>query len=264
MDRLFTLIKFQFLSTGSQSIFYWFWPIFKNLAPLITGFIAFGQILEQNSGDIPFKYWVASGAIVWIPISTGLNLAGTIFSSSFKRRRFNIANISTSNLLLSNFMPTIFLIFMFWLPCSYFAFKEYTFKEAIVKNILSLMLMCLVLLLSINLTYQLGILVALTRDVKFILPWIASALLFTSPVFYTPRIPNSLMEHIIAVMNPMIRILELDRAIIFNKPLNLGFTFAVFWVCISTFIILSTCSMKSGVARLVFALNQRYELDEID
>ncbi len=264
MIKLKIISKFYIFASANQTVLFWLWPIFKNIAPILTGFLTFGQILEIDSGVIPFKYWVASGLISWIFLSASLTTGGYVLSSRVRRRRFELSNLSAFEIFLANMIPHVVLAAIFGMICVYYLISSYSPLQAFCRTLLITIFIVFCLLLSLSIALHIGILASISRDVKHILPWISTLLLFTSPVFYLPRNPNSALEKFIQELNPLNYLLSLSRTLLFDNEFKITVQLLLFFTIAIVSTLLTTLKMTEIVSRLAHSMSANVDEENYD
>lgn len=255
--------KYFFFYSGSQSILNYFWPIFRLLSPIFVGYITFGQILEQNSGSIPYKYWFLSGGGVWIILNSSLNTGLILFNSKNRRRNFQIANKNVAFITSSILTPYLLIGFIMTV-IPYILLNDFAISlKTLFRFSLVVLIFAGLTVLATAIALIVGILNALLRDTRNIVGFLSQILLFASPVFYFPRIPNSSLEILWQTINPMNPILDVIRWLVCKTSINEVATDAIY--CSALLILSTIFVIKSTkiVDRLNFALEQsKFDINE--
>lgn len=223
--KFITVQRFLFKSMGNQTILHRFWPFFKILAPVVVGYLAFGTILEQNATGYDYESWVLTGLIVWFPFSGMLSSSTNLLSNQLRRLRINSPLISVKliiqGILFPNYMIAIFASILLGLKQDSF----FLGSLSIAKSILFLMFISP---LIVMLTYFMGLLSALARDFRMLVPFLSQFLLLTSPIFYTPRTPNSKVESVVEFVNPLNVLLDIFRNMQLDQSINVALILSLF------------------------------------
>ena len=82
--------------------------------------------------------------------------------------------------------------------------------------------------LIVMLTYFMGLLSSLARDIRMLIPFLSQFLLLTSPIFYTPRTPNSKVESFVEFVNPLNGLLNIFRNLQLDQSINFALVLPLF------------------------------------
>ena len=254
LSHFILLVKFNWLSSSNQTIFYLFWPIFRNLAPVASAYLVFGKILEQNSGEIPYHIWVLSGASFWVVFSGSISIAANLFSSNIRRKRFHLGNISPKNVMKSiHFLPQV-IAFLLTVPCLIYTLSNFHGTESIVRLILVLVFLIFFANIMIYVSFHVAILCAFLRDFRYILPWMSQLILLISPIFYLPRESNSITEHILETINPINYVLEINRFLLFGESIESTLRIYMFLSLAIVYCVLSSFKLNSLLMKFLFVM----------
>lgn len=238
VEKIKIISSYYFFYSGNQSILNLFWPLFRFLAPLITGYITFGQILEQNSGKIPYKFWVMSGISIWMTISGALSTGIMLLNTRNRRKKVFNLSCSLRLILLSIVFPQFIVSFALSAFCL-FDYKSNFDYLVIFQKITYLFIFHVMLaLFCASISFLIAVFNALVRDTKMIVGFTSQLLLWISPVFYLPRKPNSELEIFLNTWNPLNTFLDISRHLIFNTSFSLTIAkFLIIFLCIITILI---------------------------
>ncbi len=225
LNKFITVQGFLLKSMGNQTVLHRFWPFFKILAPVAIGYLAFGTILEQNATGYDYESWVLTGLIVWFPISGMLTFSTNLLSNQLRRLRINSPLVSVrimiQSILFPNYIMAIFASILL-------ALNQDSFLLGFSSIAKSVFFLILISPLIVMLTYFLGLLSALARDIRMLIPFLSQFLLLTSPIFYSPRTPNSKVESFVEFVNPLNGLLNVFRSLQLDQSINVALVLTLF------------------------------------
>lgn len=258
-EKLWIVGIFYHFQASKQSILYLWWPLFRTLSPVLMGYLTFGQILEQNSGDIPYSLWVLTGVAIWIPVSSAVNLGVTLLNSNAKRRRFIVAPLGFKSTLVSILLMPLMLTFLIILYLSAYVYLKYPLGEATIKFLYLLLSYFFLLIFSVFVIAQISIVSSLARDLRFFFTWAVNALILVTPIFYLPRQPNSKIETLLIYCNPFVPILDFLRSAVFEYQHKANLS-TIIWASIFTILSVYTLCFQDAQLRRFFTIyEENYE-----
>jgi ABC-type polysaccharide/polyol phosphate export permease len=261
--QLVVISKYFFLYVGNQSVFNLFWPFFRTFAPIFLGFITFGQILEIDSNSIPYINWVLTGVSIWIILGSSFSNGILLFSSNTRRIKFQNLKLNGLFVVFSQSIPNIILSIMALLLNVPLISKQKNFHDILISTMGLVVLYFLVLILSLAVSFMVGILSALMRDIRIVSQFVTQYLLLASPIFYLKQMPDSTIETIFYNLNPMVSILEIQRYLVFRTPLDLNITQTIILTCLILMSILLINFTNKVISKLLWCFNIDF-LEEID
>ena len=220
--------------------------------------MAFGTILEQNIPGYDYETWVLSGLIVWIPVSGALSISQNLLSNNVRRFRIN-------NLYLSTNLYIQILLFPSYVM-SIIAVITLALLEDTATSSIYILSKCLLIILVLSpllavMAYLLAYLCSLARDFRTLIPLLSQFILFSSPIFYGNKTPNSTLEKLVNILNPMNSILKIIREILFeNKGISFTIIFYLLGICFVYFIFRKY--VKYSNLYLVFSLAKNPDVNE--
>jgi ABC-type polysaccharide/polyol phosphate export permease len=213
---------------GNQAFFHRLLPYFQVFSPVVIGYIVFGNMLEQTTGVIPFRIWVCTGAIVWLFFLCVLMAGSKIFSNKTRRGRFLLCG-PTFWTQVNAFFPAYFFMVVL---LGVYLFQSIFRTQNLVMASSKLLITALLIMFSIPVLQTsivlIGICTAFFRDFRILIPFIAQALLFTSPIFFESQIADTLLEKFIVAVNPLTPILDFFRNFIFADRFTFDFQILTF------------------------------------
>lgn len=257
------LSSYYFFYSGNQSVLSGFWPFFRIFFPLVTGYLAFGQILEQNTGSIPYKDWVLTGSGVWLILGFSSTTGVTTLNTRNRRKKYSTLNTSNYNLLLAQVIPNFTLGALFLFYCFVENVKTNSLQVNLIKFLCLLIFLLVILQISIAACLLVGLFNALSRDTKVIASFASQFILYVSPIFYVQREPNSFIENLISTINPLTPFLDFVRFLIFDKPIILtisNYLLILFIFLLTSYLIVNRNRLISKIVWILDSRNER--LDE--
>jgi ABC-type polysaccharide/polyol phosphate export permease len=244
---------------GNQTFFHRFWPIFQVVSPILLGYVVFGNLLEQPTGEVPFRIWVSTGAIVWLLVLCVVNSGSKIFSNKTRRARFLLYGPTFWTQLGSTFIQYFIVIAILNCYVFFYVFKE----KGIILGLSKLLLTLFLLLISIPIMQMLVIIIgigsAFFKDFRMLTPFVTQALLFLSPIFFQLPPANSLPEKLLAWVNPLNPLLDSFRSIILSDTDMLNHKiYSILFISILCFF-LNTYFLRGFTLTILGNLNNRTE-----
>ena len=247
---------------GRQTVLYRFWPFFRIIAPAMIGYFALGSILESTTDLLPYKVYVGSGLMIWFNSAAAI-LVSLRMAGNSERRRALISLSSSPQLVAYSYLsPYLLISFFFYAPVFQFKLDQGGYREAICLTLITLLILYVSASIHVFLALTLCVLATLIRDLRFILPYFAQLLLFASPIFYSPRTPNTFLEEAWTRINLLSYLLMEYRKLIDNPFLEISsvmFLIAAFLISIL---------LNRIVSRIVFVSflsmnkSERLEIEE--
>lgn len=188
------------------------WAIFQPLFMMIIFSILFSKFVNIKSYNVPYPIFVFSGLIFWNYFITSINSA----SNSLLEHEDIIKKVYFPRLLLP-LSATITPLVDFLISCGvFFAFMWYFNYSPYLLGVILMMPLIIIAFLG---TSGIGIFLAAVnvkyRDVRYILPFFTSILLFFTPVIYPINTVEGSMRWILAI-NPITGVIEILRATLFE------------------------------------------------
>lgn len=214
-----TLVVFEFAQkiAGNQTFFHRFWPIFQIISPIFLGYLVFGNLLEQSTGEVPFRIWVSTGAIIWLLFLCVLYSGSKVFTNKTRRSRYLLYGPTFWTQISSTFVQYFLVVTLLNGYVFYYIFNDQGFSIGFVKLLVVFILLFLIIPIMQTFTVLIGIGCAFFKDFKILIPFLAQALLFVSPVFFQTPLADSIPEKILFWINPLNPLLNIFRSIVLSE-----------------------------------------------
>jgi len=208
------LYNFSQKIAGNQTFFHRFWPVFQVVSPIFLGYIVFGNLLEQATGEVPFRIWVSTGAVVWLLFLCVLYSGSKIFSNKTRRQRFLLYGPTFWTQVTSTFIQYFLVLIPLTFYEFYYIFSNQTLFLSLAKFFLTSVFIVLIIPIMQTVVIFVGLSCAFFKDFKMLIPFLAQVLLFVSPVFFQTPSPDSIPEKVLSRINPLIPLLDIYRRIV--------------------------------------------------
>lgn len=193
-----------------QTVLGFLWAILQPLVMMVIFSYFFGKVLNVDAGKLPYPVFVFAGLLIWNLFSSGvINASNSMISNAniIKKIYFPRLIIPISSIIgviFDFFMALILFIgIMIW-------YKVHVNLLVFVPSLfLSLFLAVLgtlgpgCLLAALNVKY---------RDFRYIVPFMMQALMFITPVIYSPNFIDNQFVKFIMYINPIAGSIHLLRA----------------------------------------------------
>ena len=215
-DLLHTLVMRDVRVRYKQTVLGVGWAIIQPLASMIVFTLVFSNFPGVKPPGVPYPLFLLAGLIPWNFFNNAVNMAGTsllaqqhLISKIYFPRVFVPASTVGTNLVD---MLVGFLLFGLLMPYYH------------VMPSVNLIFLPFVLLLTFMAAFGFGLVFAsvtvLYRDLRFVVPYMMSLLMYASPIFYQTSILSRKMQLIVAV-NPVTGLISSYRWCILGQPLEL-------------------------------------------
>jgi ABC-type polysaccharide/polyol phosphate export permease len=211
-------------------------------------YVSFGSILESetSSYEVPYRAFVLSGLLPWLIFTILIGESLRIWSSPGRRRfllRPNSNSLSSIFAALLAYWPIIIFttVILGW-----YIYRFAGFTGSLLRFALCTTLIVSFICISVLISWIIGLLSAATRDIRQMVPYLLTGVLFVSPIYFESRRPDSTFEFFLVQINLFSRFLELVRNVSFGESPKL--THAVF------------ISMSLFALTLPFFLFQRFRI----
>lgn len=223
------------------------WALFQPFMTMIVFSVFFGGLAKMPSDGIPYPIFVYVGLLLWQFFSGALadtsncliNNKGIITKVYFPRLLLPISSTITKfvDFFIASFILVGMMIYYQYLP-----------------NLVGLLILPLLLLITFMASVGGGLFLASInvkyRDVRYVLPFFISIMMFLTPVIYPASITGKYSW--ILALNPMTGVIKAARAAILgNAPIN--------WTLL--FISGITCLIILIVGFIFFKKTERYFAD---
>lgn len=193
-----------------QTVLGFLWAILQPLVMMIIFSCFFGKFLNIKAGNLPYPVFVFAGLLIWNLFSSGLiNASNSMISNSniIKKIYFPRLIIPISSIIGVVF--DFFMAFILFIGILIWYKVHLNFIVFIPGLLLSLLLAILgtlgpgCLLAALNVKY---------RDFRYIVPFMMQALMFITPVIYSPNIIDNKFFTFLMYLNPISGSIHLIRA----------------------------------------------------
>lgn len=202
-----------------QTFFGFLWAIIQPVMLMLTFSLVFKRALRVPSDDIPYPIFVYSGLLLWNIFSNGLTSAANSLISNarmVKKIYFPRLIMPTSNVLVS--------VFDFFIACIVFVALLLYYQHPVNVPLL-LVLFPIAIILTILTTCGMGYMLAAWnvkyRDFKYGIPFLIQMLLFLNPIVYPSSIFQGTYAPYLMALNPIAGAINLSRAALLNKPVEI-------------------------------------------
>ena len=202
-----------------QTFIGFLWAILQPFLTMIIFTVFFGKLLGVPSDGIPYPIFAYSGLIVWNIFSLGISSSGNSMVTNaniIKKIYFPRLIIPMSSILVALF--DFLMAFVVFIGLMIYYQITFDFVKLIIFIPASLFITTITVfgmgsfLAALNVKY---------RDFRYIIPFLIQSLMFLTPVIYPVSIiPYQWAKYVIAV-NPMSGAVNLVRAAIIDKPIEI-------------------------------------------
>ena len=215
-DLLNTLVMRDVRVRYKQTVLGVGWAIIQPLASMVIFTLVFSNFPGVNPPDVPYPLFLLAGLIPWNFFNNAVNGAGTsllaqqhlISKIYFPRIYVPASNVGT------NLVDMMVGLALFGLLMPYYHFAPS----------INLIFLPLILLLTFLAALGFGLIFAsvtvLYRDLRFVVPFLMSLLMYASPIFYQTSILSERVQMIVAV-NPVTGLVSAYRWCILGQTLDL-------------------------------------------
>ena len=214
-DLLNTLVMRDIRVRYKQTVLGVGWAVLQPLASVIVFTLIFSNFPGVKPPDVPYPLFLLAGLIPWTFFMNSVTGAGTslmaqqhLITKIYFPRVYVPASTIGTHLVDMAVGLSLFAILM-----PYFHYYPS----------INLIFLPLVVLLTFAAACGLGLIFAsvtvLYRDLRFVIPYMMSLLMYASPIFYTPTILSRKKQLIIAA-NPVTGIVTAYRWCILGSPLD--------------------------------------------
>lgn len=214
-DLFITLVMRDIKIRYKQTVLGLAWAVLQPLAGMIVLTLIFSNFQGVKPPDVPYPLFLLAGLIPWNFFSSAVSSAGT----SLLAQQHLITKIYFPRLFVPASTVGTFLVDMA-VGLGLFAvlMPLYGFSPSF-----NLIFLPMVILLAFTSAFGLGLVFAsvtvLFRDLRFVIPFLMSLLMYASPVFYQPSILSSRIQLLVAA-NPVTGIVTAFRWCILGLPLD--------------------------------------------
>ncbi len=198
-----------------QTVFGVAWAVLQPLLSMAIFTLVFGRIPGAKPEGIPYPLFVYAGLIPWTFFSSAVTSAGTsllgqqqLLTKIYFPRLYVPASTAGAYLVDMGIGLGLFAVLM----------PFYHFAPSI-----NLIFLPFIILLTFAASFGLGLVFAsmtiMFRDLRFIIPFIMSMMMFASPLFFRPEMLSSKVQFLIA-LNPISGIISAYRWSILGMPLD--------------------------------------------
>lgn len=194
------------------------WAILQPLIMMVIFTFFIGKAMSVPSDDIEYPVFAFSGLILWTVFSSGITNAGNSMVSNaqiIKKIYFPRLVIPISSILVS--------VFDFLIAFLVFIVLIVVYKQP-VDVIRAIVLWPASLFVAIIATFGPGCLLAALnvkyRDFRYVIPFLAQALLFLTPVIYPISIVSNVWLKYLLAINPMYAAITLFRMPMMDSSLD--------------------------------------------
>lgn len=198
------------------------WMIIQPLIALAIFTIFFDQLIQLETGNVPYVAFAFSGMTIWYFFTNMVNSAGT-------------ALMNSQELIRKIYFPKILLPISKVIVASVEFFVAFSLLIIIMlilgmdfspKIILLPVAMVMTILIGSCVAIWLTILTVKKRDLQHLIPYLTNFGIWVTPVFYpTTLIPEAFRDYIYYV-NPVATAIDFLRSMLFDLPFN-------WWYCFS-------------------------------
>jgi lipopolysaccharide transport system permease protein len=214
-ELLFTFVIRDLKVRYRQTVMGGLWAIIQPFSTMIIFSFFFGRIAKIPSEGIPYPVFSYSGLVLWTYFSNSLSAGyGSVLGSAglFTKVYFPRIIIPIAAAMTGIVDYCVALTIVFGLMAYYHISPSI--------NIFFLpLVVILTLLLVIGLSFWIGAINVKYRDVRYIMPFFISLMLYMTPVIYPVSVAPNFRN--ILHLNPMTGIIEAHRSLILgNPPIN--------------------------------------------
>jgi lipopolysaccharide transport system permease protein len=193
-----------------QTVLGFLWAILQPLVMMVIFSSFFGKILNVDAGKLPYPVFVFAGLLIWNLFSNGvINASNSMVSNAniIKKIYFPRLIIPISSIIgavFDFFMALIMFIgIVIW----------YRVQVNVLVFVPSLLLSLLLAVLgTLGPGFLLAALNVKYRDFRYILPFMMQALMFITPVIYSPNFIDNQLVKFIMYTNPIAGSIQLLRS----------------------------------------------------
>ena len=192
------------------------WMIIQPLIALAIFTIFFDQLIQLETGDVPYVAFAFSGMTIWYFFTNMVNSAGTSL-------------LNSSELIRKVYFPKILLPFSKILVATVEFFVAFVLLIAIMlilgmdfspKILLFPIAIIMAVLVGSCVAIWLNVLTVKNRDLQHFIPYLTNFGIWITPVFYpTTLIPEAFRDYIY-YLNPIATTIDFLRSLLFDLPFN--------------------------------------------
>jgi len=192
------------------------WMIIQPLIALAIFTIFFDQLIQLETGNVPYVAFAFSGMTIWYFFTNMVNNAGTALMHSqelirkiyFPKILLPIAKVMVATI-------EFFVAFSLLLIIMFFLGMDFSPKIVFLP-----VAMLMTILVGSTVAIWLNILTIRKRDLQHLIPYLTNFGIWITPVFYpTTLIPEGFRDYIYYV-NPIATAIDFLRSMLFDLPFN--------------------------------------------
>ena len=256
------------LELSKMSILGFFWPSLKLLLIPFFAYISFGTILEAQSVmyGVPYRAYVLSGLLPWLIFSILIGESIRIWSSPGRRVFLLRANNNCLSMLLGALFSYWPILSLMTATLAWYVYQFAGIYGLLIRFGTYVVLMLSFITVSVVISWITGLMSASTRDVRQVVPYFLTGILFVSPIYFESQKPDSSFEVLLNQMNVFSKFLKLIRDLIFGETPNLSgsVTFAICLIALASPFFLFISFRLAFESYIIRAFSQAHSVDEED
>ena len=211
-----TLIMRDIKIRYKQTVFGVLWAVLQPLAQMLVFSLVFGHFSGVTPNNVPYKLFVFTGLVPWTFFSNAVASAGT----SLLGQQQLLTKIYFPRLYVPASTVGAYLVDMaIGLVLAFILMPFFHYSPSI-----NVIFLPLVVLMTFAAAFGLGLIFAsmtvVFRDLRFIIPFLMSLMMFASPLFFQPTLLSRPIQLLVAV-NPVTGIINAFRWSILGLPLDI-------------------------------------------
>ncbi len=213
---IFSFAKRDLIARFVQTKLGLLWMIIQPLIALAIFTIFFDQLIQLETGDVPYVAFAFSGMTIWYFFTNMVNASGTALISSqelIRKVYFPKILLPISKIVVAffEFFVSFILLIVIMLALGMdFSPKITLFPIAVI----------MVVLVGACMSIWLNILTVKKRDLQHLIPYLTNFGIWVTPVFYpTTLIPEAFRDYIYYI-NPIATTIDFLRSLLFNIPFD--------------------------------------------
>lgn len=239
---ILSFIKKDFKVKYTQTKVGYLWILILPIISLVIFSVLFNELLELETGDVPYPAFAFSGMILWFYFTALVNQCGNsiinaqelIKKTYFPKLILPISKfLSISLELLVSLFLLFVLLLMLKVPIS-ITFLYIPFAVLLIGAI------------GLTIGIWLSLLSVKNRDLIQIIPYLTNYAIWVTPVFYPTSIIPEPYRDIAYYLNPVAVGIDLFRAILFNTSFNYSYLLCILPVLIFLILGLNFFKQKEG------------------
>jgi len=208
------------------------WIVIQPLIALTIFTVFFDQLIQLETGDVPYVAFAFSGMTIWYFFTNMVNASGTALINSqelIRKVYFPKILLPISKIVVAFFeffVSFILLIVIMLVLGMDFSPRIILFPIAVI----------MVVLVGACMSIWLNILTVKKRDLQHFIPYLTNFGIWVTPVFYpTTLIPEAFRDYIYYI-NPIATAIDFLRSLLFNIPFNWSYCLSFLPIIILLFI----------------------------